>query len=222
MAKRQGKLWKLLHADAGRKTRFHTLSGQLVLSPDMLSALGTTMGRRLFGHYTSLPWLTYPAVRFLDKRLRERRLFEFGSGTSTKWFGERCSEVYSVENNRAWFAKIGARLNSISNVRLKFAESDTEVVAEIASTGKTFDAIVIDCQPVDKSGPYLGSDDFRVACLRAAIACASDDCLFIVDNTDAMAELSREVGRLFAGRQVRRFPGWAPGIFHPNETTIVM
>lgn len=213
-------LTRALRADPNRRTRLHTLSGQLVLSTDIFAAFATTLGRMLFNHYADIPWLTYPSVRFLDDRLRGRSLFEFGSGASTKWFGERCSEVYSVENDPEWFAKVEERIGSKPNVHLKFAKTDADFVSAIASTEKKFDAIVVDCQPVEK-GLYHSSDDFRVACLRAAIANSAEDCLFVIDNTDAMVQLSEEIRMLFPGRQIHRFPGWAPGIFHPNETTIV-
>src|ERR1700745_485212 len=103
-------LSKLIRADLKRKNRFYTANGHLVLSFDVLPALITTTNRYLFDRYSDLPWLPYPTIRFIAQRLRGRRLFEFGSGTSTKWFSERCREVFSIENNVLWFNKVRSRL----------------------------------------------------------------------------------------------------------------
>jgi hypothetical protein len=215
-------LSKALQADDSRRSRFHTSAGELVVSADIIRALSSTLGRHLFNRYSNLPWLTYPAISFIDDRLRGRRLFEFGSGTSTKWFGERCTEVHSVENNASWFRQVESEVGSMPNVHVKFAATDAEMVASVAATGGQFGAIVVDCQPADEAGEYRGSDDFRIACLQAAIPFAAEDCLFIIDNTDAMPRLSGKVVELFPNRQVHRFSGWAPGIFHPNETTVII
>jgi hypothetical protein len=213
---------KMLYADDSRRSRFHTASGELVLSTDILNAFSSTLTRHFFDRYPELPWLTYPAIRFLDQKIRGRRLFEFGSGMSTRWLGKRCPEVHSVENNAAWFRRVESQVKLMPNVHLKLADSDAEMIAAIASTGGRFEAILVDSQPVEEfKTTSQDTDDFRVACLRAAMPFASDDCLFIIDNTDAMVRLSKEIDSLFVGRQVQRFSGWVPGIFHPNETTIV-
>jgi len=215
-------LSKIIHADPQRKTRFHSLNGRLVLSPDILFALVTTTKRHLLNHYTDLPWITYPAMRLVDDKLRGRRLFEFGSGTSTKWYAERCREVYSVENNVDWFDLVHARLTSSPNAHLTLAKTNDAVIEAITQIGGCFDAIVVDSKPIRNGEDFEDSDDFRVACLRAALHFATDDCLFIIDNTDAMPLLSTEVDRVFARKRVLRLCGWVPGIFHPNETTVVL
>lgn len=212
---------RIAHADPQRRSRFHTYSGKLVISPDIFPALASTLNRTLFDRHPHLPWLTYPAIRFLEESLHGRRLFEFGSGTSTRWYAERCREVRSTENNASWFEAVRSRLSDLGNARVELVESDNEFVNSIALAGGQFDAIVIDSQPM-KNGAYSNSDDFRVACLQSAIPYASRDCIFIVDNTDVLENLSHEVERQFTGRDIHRFVGWVPGIFHPNETTVII
>jgi hypothetical protein len=69
----------------------------------------------------------------------------------------------------------------IANLSLNLVIDDDQFEVAIARVGGKFDAIVIDCQSQDGS-----SDAFRVARLRASLAFATDNCLFIIDNTDAM------------------------------------
>src|SRR5208337_277870 len=139
-----------------------------VVSVDMFSAMSTAIQRHFFDRYPDLPWLAYPAIRFLDERLHGRRLFEFGSGTSTLWYARRCQEVNSVENNPAWAQLVTSRLNVVNNATLRYADTDAEVIRTVSDSGGYFDAIVVDNQPKEKRGEFYDSDHFRVACLRAA------------------------------------------------------
>ena len=220
-------LSRLLRADDTRKSRFHTSKGTLVVSPDFFLALGSTLKRILLGKYPVVPWLTYPAIRFLDVRLEGRRLFEFGSGSSTAWFAHRCREVVSVENNPGWFEMVRARLSASPNTLLSCVETDADMIQFIGKVGGKFDAVVVDSQAandgVDRTviAERTRHDDNRVDCLRAAIPFASDDCIFIIDNTDAHPNLDQALQLLFKDWKIMRFSGWAPGILHPNETTII-
>jgi hypothetical protein len=216
-----GAIQRLLRADETRKSRLHTSNGKAVLSFDVAMATVTTLNRVLFNKYTNIPWLTYPSIRFLEKRLSGKRLFEFGSGSSTAWYADRCSHVFSVENNYEWFLTVKARLSDVANTELLYEKTDREVIGSISKVGGLFDAIVIDSQPTERI-IYKNSDEFRVACLDASLAAATKDCLFVIDNTDANPLLEREIQKRFSERQILRFPGWVPGILHPNETTIII
>jgi hypothetical protein len=56
-----------------------------------------------------LPWLTFDALARLDAlELRGRRVFEFGSGGSTRYWLRRGASVVSVEHDPAWHAQVRA------------------------------------------------------------------------------------------------------------------
>ena len=62
------------------------------------------------------PWMTYPAVTFLDGLVEPyHRVFEFGSGGSTHWWRARASDVVSVEHDPAWGAQTGALVRPASS-----------------------------------------------------------------------------------------------------------
>src|SRR5215470_6163569 len=118
-------LTKVVLADSQRKSRFHTGSGQLVLTVDIVPAFISSVARAVLGRRPNLPWLTYPAIRFLANRLQGRRLFEFGSGSSTLWYADRASEVYSIENDGEWFADIQQQIAPKVNCHLTLAKTDS-------------------------------------------------------------------------------------------------
>ncbi len=54
-----------------------------------------------------LPWITFEAIRFLEKTLRpDMFVYEFGSGGSSLFLAQRVKRVYSVEHDEAWFATV--------------------------------------------------------------------------------------------------------------------
>lgn len=213
---------KLWTADETRKTRLHTSNGKLVLSFDMTASLWTTLRRLSVSKYPELPWITYPAIRYLDKRLTGRRVFEYGGGTSTAWYAARARSVTTVENNTTWFEYLQKKTIKLPNVELILEANNVKFPETIYNSDGRFDVIVVDSQPFSKEGEPVSTDDFRVRCLRAAIKKAASNCLFIIDNTDICSNLSEEIDGLFPTRQKLRLAGWVPGILHPNETTIVL
>jgi hypothetical protein len=67
------------------------------------------------------PWMTFPAIRFLDHFLKAgMRVFEYGSGGSTLFFAERAGQVVSAEHDPAWATPVRERIHQrrCSNVEL--------------------------------------------------------------------------------------------------------
>ena len=53
-----------------------------------------------------IPWITFGAIRFLERRLLpSAHVFEWGMGGSTAFFLNRCKHVTSVEHDDEWFLK---------------------------------------------------------------------------------------------------------------------
>ena len=54
-----------------------------------------------------LPWYTYAAIDFLEGRTRpDMRVFEYGSGNSTLWWGSRTEQVVACEHDKAWYDRM--------------------------------------------------------------------------------------------------------------------
>lgn len=61
-------------------------------------------------HYR-LPWITFPAIAFLERELRKGdKVFEFGGGGSSLFFLEKGCKVITVEHHDTWFREISAHI----------------------------------------------------------------------------------------------------------------
>lgn len=206
-----GLLARVLRPDATRKTRLHTSNGRLCLQPfDLALALGTTVLRHASGRLVDLPWIAFPASRFLEGRIAGAVVFEYSVGSSTVWYGRRALRLYAVEDDRVWFETVSRRTRGMSNVRLRLAEDEDRYVRSIDEVPEDgFDVISID-----------GS--FRRKCLERAVDRLRPGGILVVDNTDTTegGELARWLGGRFPATSLRRYAGFAPGILHPIETTV--
>ena len=60
-----------------------------------------------------LPWMSFEVIEWLSRYLRPNMaVFEFGSGASTIFFGQRVRRLVTVENNPEWFRKVVAAVAS--------------------------------------------------------------------------------------------------------------
>jgi predicted O-methyltransferase YrrM len=201
---------KIVRADALRKSRFHTANGKLCLHPgEMLFATVSTVLRHATGRLLPIPWLTFPAVRYIKTLPSSTIVFEFGSGMSTSWYGKRFREVFAVEHDPEWFARIRDTVRDCANVHIALHEDRNSYVTAIDHTPhERFDMIVID-------------GAFRLDCLRHSLPRLKPNGVLVLDNTDVEAEILEELAK--QPMTVRLiFPGYAAGILHPNETMVLI
>ena len=58
-----------------------------------------------------VPWIAYPAIRFLETRVgADLKVFEYGAGNSTLWWAKRVARVISCESDAAWAEEVRASL----------------------------------------------------------------------------------------------------------------
>ena len=127
-----------------------------------------------------LPWYTYPAIYWLESILTGReRVFEYGSGNSTRWFARRVKSVVAVEHDESWVNKVRALVPG--NVTLQFVPPLKGDAPEqrygpyvSAITGQDeagFDIVVVD-------------GEARNACCELALPYLQPGGLLILDNSD--------------------------------------
>ena len=118
-----------------------------------------------------LPWYTYPAIDFLRSRVQpSMRVFEYGSGQSTRWWARHVEILHAVEDDREWFERVCADLPG--NVDIRFADSaGDEYARSISERGEVFDVVVID-----------GS--VRNDCAGECLASLASDGVIVWDNTE--------------------------------------
>ena len=132
------------------------------------------MARILFDYRPGLPWISYSAIEELEIFLnRSSRMLEFGSGMSTIWYSKHAGEVYSVEDCKPWFEKVGdlIKCKNINNVTLEFANELDDYSKFMCHDQAGFDLIMV-------NGNYRG------ACVENAIKLLRPGGVFYLDNSD--------------------------------------
>lgn len=143
-------LWKrLLTGDTLRKTRLHTMSGNLVTAEALRflpRALLSTLLRKGFGYLGHSPWLGYRATARLDHLIQKDWIvLEFGSGMSSLFFAARCLRLISVESDPAWHGEITKRLaaEGLRNVDYRLRDP-TNYVDHPDIPDRSVDLVVVD------------------------------------------------------------------------------
>ena len=117
-----------------------------------------------------VPWITYPAIDFLDNiNFTDCSVFEFGSGSSSFWWSNKAKQVTSVEMDALWYEKIAEKLPD--NVRLFNVENGGMYPESINKFKEKFDVVIVD-----------GAERYK--CVVCAISKISDRGIVILDNTE--------------------------------------
>jgi precorrin-6B methylase 2 len=172
-----------------------------------------------------IPWWTYSAIKFLDRRLNnDLSVFEFGAGFSTIWLANRVKSVTSVENDLSWIHLIKKQIPS--NVEIIYSETNStknkygtitflelgnthfNYSKEILRDSKKYDIIIID-----------GID--RNNCIKTALERLSDNGVIIVDNLELEHLMSEGLKLLYKNDfKLIDFWGLSAGIAHETGTGI--
>jgi hypothetical protein len=132
--------------------RYDGFLGKLKALKILLPHLGMLRQRGLAGSVAAmipmdaggnpLPWMSYPFIDYVTGLdLSACRLFEFGSGNSTRYWATRCLEVLAVESDPGWYEKIAKGMPS--NARVVFGATETEYLSAI-DAGGPYDIVVVD------------------------------------------------------------------------------
>jgi hypothetical protein len=154
-----------------------------------------------------LPWLTFDAIRYLDRNVHPgQRVFEFGSGHSTLYWADKGVDLVSVEDDPQWFDMVREATRGCERVDLRLEKGEANYLGRLHEASGDFDAILVD-----------GSH--RKACIAAAVGRVRPGGLLIVDNTDWhwMQNADALVPEQW---QKVELAGFAPFIGHGSQTTV--
>lgn len=173
-----------------------------------------------------LPWLCFAAIAALDRLdLHGWRVFEYGSGGSTRYWLRRGASVVSVEHDAAWYASIHSLVPSDAplDYRLTLPEpappgpadpSDPTAYrsGDPAYAGCSFAryAAEIDAFPQEYFNLVLVDGRARPSCVLHALPRLRRGGLLILDNSDR-AYYTARLGPLLAGWRATVYAGAAPG-----------
>ena len=116
-----------------------------------------------------LPWLTYPAIQFLDQLdLSSASMFEWGCGHSTLYFASICRSVRSIECDVQWLEEMRRAAPANVELHLRTVANFAESIDEFPDF---YDIILIDAER-------------RRDCAAHAASRIRDTGLIILDNSD--------------------------------------
>ncbi|MCH6202123.1 hypothetical protein MMU07_21275 [Aquiflexum sp. LQ15W] len=79
-----------------------------------------------------VPWITFEAIDFLKGIVKpEMKVFEYGSGGSTKFFAERVAEIHSVEHDELWYNMVKTKLVDCPNLHLNLMKGEEKPFDEV-------------------------------------------------------------------------------------------
>lgn len=117
-----------------------------------------------------VPWLVYPLVRFFEERLHKGiRVFEFGSGYSTRFYAERTQSIIALEHEDRWIDEVRRKLKNVTNAEVIFRPNDASYPRAIQEQEGLFDLVVVDGRQ-------------RVLCAKAAMEKLSEQGVLILDD----------------------------------------
>lgn len=158
---------------------------------------------------SSLPWMNYPVINFLENRLTKAHdLFEFGSGYSTRFYASLVRSVTSVEYDAAWCKRVAAELPANVELIHQPADLDGEYCRVIHRNQKQYDVVVVD-----------GYD--RNNCIYQTLSCLKDSGVIVLDDSsrDDYNPAIAETRRL--GFRALEFVGIKPTSCKMHQTTIL-
>lgn len=166
------------------------------------------------GNY--LPWLTYPAIFFLENRIKpEMTVFEYGSGSSTLWWSERVATVASCEHDLGWYNSVKTKVPS--NVEYLYHELvyGGDYSRAILKYNHKFDIVLID-----------GRD--RVNCAKNSLPALKENGVIVWDNSDRSKYqegysylISNGFKRIdFQGLGPSSYKDWCTAIFYRSNNCL--
>ncbi len=161
----------------------------------------------------SLPWMTYPAINFLESKItKNHEIFEFGCGASTLFFARKAKSVMGIETNSIWFKIVQNMLREkgLINSEITLMENglESELYEKFAiNSGKKFDLIVIDSLK-------------RFNCAKNVIEALKPNGMVILDDSER--KNYQKIFDFFAeqGFKKQDFLGIAPGQLRLKNTTV--
>lgn len=155
-----------------------------------------------------IPWLTYPAIHFLQERLnKDHCIFEFGSGNSTLWLAERSKQIVSIEYDADYFDLLAPKLKEFVHIEYLQARPGMDYYQQLNKRSEKFDVVIIDGRE-------------RVLCALNCLGALSEQGVVVFDNSER--ERYREGIDFLKAQGFKHidFRGLPPGSVRQSQTTV--
>ena len=155
-----------------------------------------------------LPWLNYPTIALLEKRLNKKHLlFEYGSGYSTLFFANLVSGIVSVEYDKEWLDRINSMQPKNAVVHHVPKDIDGKYCRSILSSETNYHIFLID-----------GRD--RINCIKQSIKKLTDDGVIIFDDSQRSEYQEAQLFMKDLGFLHLELEGLKPNSFELDSTSL--
>jgi hypothetical protein len=133
------------------------------------------------------PWISHEAVVYCAGYLSSSQVgLEWGSGRSTRWYGERLGKLLSVEFDPVWYRRVLRATRHLPNVECRFIALDHSPSEPTVRDYNPVPAYVAVAEEfADGSLDFVVVDGhYRLACIKQVLPKIKPGGLLLVDNTD--------------------------------------
>ena len=120
----------------------------------------------------SKPWMGGPEIEEIIPLITDARVFEYGSGGSTIFFGNKAKEYYSLETNKSFYKGVKGGLLSLDHVKIFYETDHKKYLNKINEIGGQFDVVLVDNDEIP-----------RVKCALYAFDHIKDDGFLLVHDS---------------------------------------
>ena len=179
-----------------------------------------------------MPWMNYEVVSYLTKNLHKiDRVFEYGSGESTKYWALNNKKIDTVEHDPHFYNKLkalnleGLNLKLIEPhiiERVSFGEnSQQENYLSEDFIGYSFEDYVreIDSYPENYFDIVLIDGRARSACIKHSVSKVKPGGMLLLDNANRV-EYLKDTATILDKWSCKKFIGFVRGLAHQEHTII--
>ena len=160
-----------------------------------------------------IPWYTYPAIEYLSQLdYSDKKIFEFGCGYSSLFWGNRAKSVISIEDNDNWYQKWQDEFH-LDNLEIRKREEGEEYYNAIFEDNDKYDVIIVDGK-------------CRELCAASAMKALNKGGMIILDDSDRVntsQEYIKAINQLKAGNYIQiDFYGFCPMNNYTKTTSLFL
>ena len=155
-----------------------------------------------------IPWFSYSFIDFMQNRLnKQQKVFEFGSGNSTRYFAHKCATIISAEHDKEWYQAGIKDKPENAIIMLLPLDSDGAYCRAAQQTNNRYDIIIVD-----------GRD--RVNCAIQSVNALSEKGVLILDDSEREKYQEARIFLQKEGFKELSFSGISPGFFYRKATSV--
>ena len=138
---------------------------------------------------------------------KQQKVFEFGSGNSTRYFAHKCATIISAEHDKEWYEAGIKDKPENAIIMLLPLDSDGAYCRAAQQINNRYDIIIVD-----------GRD--RVNCAIQSVNALSEKGVLILDDSEREKYQEARIFLQKEGFKELSFSGISPGFFYRKATSV--